>query len=191
MRQTTPADATDATAAPHNPIDDFSHCHEGIVAQLDRLAGLPAQAAVAAQARQTAAALLQFFNDVVFEHHQEEEKELFPAVLASAMAGDERDTAQAIVQQLVAEHRAIESAWQKLVPALKAVAKGRDAALDSTALDALVARYRAHATFEEKHFLPLSQQILGRNSHHLAALGLSLHIRHRMPAVMQRYGSRV
>ena len=42
----------------------------------------------------------------------------------------------------------------------------------------LVAQYRGHAEFEETAFLPLSQHILGRNSHHLAALGLSLHMRH-------------
>jgi hypothetical protein len=45
-------------------------------------------------------------------------------------------------------------------------------------LEPLVTQYRAHAQFEEQSFLPLSQAILGRNSHHLAALGLSLHMRH-------------
>lgn len=30
----------------------------------------------------------------------------------------------------------------------------------------------------ETEFLPLSQTILGRNSNHMAALGLSLHMRH-------------
>ena len=42
----------------------------------------------------------------------------------------------------------------------------------------LVTAYAAHAGYEEKEFLPLSQTILGRNSNHMAALGLSLHMRH-------------
>jgi hypothetical protein len=42
----------------------------------------------------------------------------------------------------------------------------------------LVTRYRAHAQYEESEFLPLSQTILSRNSNHMAALGMSLHMRH-------------
>jgi hypothetical protein len=49
------------------------------------------------------------------------------------------------------------------------------------ALHELVSVYRAHATFEEHAFLPLSEEILGRNPNHLAALGLSLHIRQLKP----------
>jgi len=41
-----------------------------------------------------------------------------------------------------------------------------------------VARYSAHAEAEERVFLPLAEKILGRNSNHMAALGLSLHMRH-------------
>ncbi len=35
------------------------------------------------------------------------------------------------------------------------------------------------ARCEELEFLPLSEQILGRNGNHMAALGLSLHMRHQ------------
>ena len=46
-------------------------------------------------------------------------------------------------------------------------------------LASLIAQYKEHARFEETEFLPLSEQILGRNNHHMAALGLSLHMRHQ------------
>ena len=36
----------------------------------------------------------------------------------------------------------------------------------------------AHALFEEQQYLPLAQQILSRDSKHLAALGIALHMRH-------------
>jgi hypothetical protein len=42
----------------------------------------------------------------------------------------------------------------------------------------LISRYKAHAGLEETVFLPLAEKILGRNSNHMAALGLSLHMRH-------------
>jgi hypothetical protein len=51
--------------------------------------------------------------------------------------------------------------------------------------------YLAHARLEEDVFLPLSQTILGRNSNHMAALGMSMHMRHVMPGVMQRFASRI
>lgn len=174
-----------------SPIDDFSQCHAGILGQLEALDALPALLEPAARARRLAADALAFFRHAVFEHHVEEEKELFPAVLASAKQGDEHDKVQAIVAQLTAEHRRVEATWSKLEPKLKAVAKGQDVELDGADISALVQSYRAHARFEEDVFLPLSQTILGRDSNHLAALGASLHLRHALPQVLERFGSRI
>jgi hypothetical protein len=173
------------------PVDDFSNCHAGILAQLNELGTLPALLEPAARARSVAARALKFFRAAVHEHHAEEEAELFPAVLASAIKGDERAHVQAMVAHLTAEHRAIEAAWASLEPGLKAVAKGRDSELDGAAVARLVAAYQAHAGYEEEQFLPLSKAILGRNANHMAALGLSLHMRHALPEVLERFGSRI
>jgi len=180
------ADSTD-----HSPIDDFSQCHVGIVAHLQLLGQLPALLEPAARARQIAAGTVMFFRDAVYEHHAEEEKELFPAVLASATKGVERDKVQAIVDELTAEYWHVEAAWSKLEPKLKAVAKGHDAEIDGAEIIALVDTYQAHARYEEEVFLPLSQAILGRNSNHMAALGISMHMRHAVPEVMQRFAGRI
>ena len=59
------------------------------------------------------------------------------------------------------------------------------------AVRALVDTYMGHARFEEQQFLPLAHTILGRNSNHMAALGLSLHMRHAMPDVLSRIGHRI
>jgi hemerythrin-like domain-containing protein len=173
------------------PIAAFSKCHEGILSRLDALAGLPSLLEAAERARTVAAQTVAFFRDVVYEHHQEEERELFPAVLASAQAGAERQRVQDIVDRLTREHREVEAAFVRLEPALKNAAKGHGSRLDAHDVSALVARYEAHARFEEQEFLPLSQQILGRNSDHMAALGLSMHLRHSVPEVLARYGSRI
>lgn len=160
------------------PLLNFSNCHVGILSHLQSFGDLPALMAPAARARSIAEDTLKFFRNAVFEHHAEEESELFQAVLVSAVKGEERDRVHVMIDQLTAEHRAIESAWIKLEPELRKVAKGQDSELNTAGVEHLVSRYQAHAQFEESHFLPLAHTILSRNSNHMAALGMSLHMRH-------------
>lgn len=171
---TSSAPTTDKNA----PLQDFSQCHAGILGKLDMLSQLPALLEPATRARIIAASALEFFREAIFEHHLDEERELFPAVLASAEKGAEAERVQALARRLTDEHRELEAAWKRLEPGLKRVAKGQDSELDVTDIEDLIRRYRAHAEFEELEYLPLSQAILGRNASHLAALGLSLHMRH-------------
>lgn len=160
------------------PVSHFSNGHLGIFAQLSRMADLPALLAPAAQARKIAQESIIFFNKAMYMHHNEEEKDLFPAVRQSAQAGVERLQVEALVAQLTHDHRTLEKLWESLESGLQKVAKGQDTTLDVLALDAMVQRYRAHAQMEERDFLPLAQTILGRNDNHMAALGLTLHMRH-------------
>jgi hypothetical protein len=173
------------------PIAAFSHCHESIRAQLRDLGELPALLAPAARARAIARGALDFFGSVVLAHHADEERELFPAVLASAAAGPEHDEVRVLVERLTADHRRIEAQWAQLKPGLEQVAKGHDSELDVGQLAALVTRYAAHADHEEQFFLPLAQTVLGRNVNHMEALGLSLHLRHELPKVLSHWGHRV
>jgi hypothetical protein len=165
-----------------SPLNEFSQCHTGILAQLDKLVDFPAQVAAAERSRQTAAGLTALFSRGVLEHHAEEENELFPAVLRSALPA-EADTVREQAERLTREHRVIESLWKRIEGAVSAVAKGRHAEIDDEVVAELVRLYRAHAAFEEEEFLPLSARILGRNGNHMAALGLSLHMRHVPPPV--------
>jgi hemerythrin-like domain-containing protein len=163
------------------PLNNFSQCHAGISARLTVLGELPALLAPAARARQIAEESLEFFREAIFEHHLEEERELFPAVLASAQPGEEAERVQLMVRRLTNEHRMLEGLWKRLESDLKKVAKGQGTDLDVADLHRMVADYSAHARFEEAEFLPLSETVLGRNSNHMAALGLSLHMRHVKP----------
>ncbi len=173
--------AAAAPVAPATPLDNFSNCHEGILRRLTALDELPALLAPAARARQIAEQSLEFFREAIFEHHLEEERELFPAVLASAQPGEEVERVRSMTRRLTDEHRAIERLWKSLERGLKQVAKGQGSELDVGDLQRLVAEYQAHARFEEAEFLPLSESILGRNANHMAALGMSLHMRHARP----------
>lgn len=157
----------------------FSECHHEFVAQLHSALYLPELVAAAAKARAMANDLLKMFSQDVVTHHAEEERELFPAVLRAAQPGTELDEVRAMVDQLVREHRDMEARWAELQPEVEAVTRGESPALDAALIENLVQHFFAHAHFEEEHFLPLAQKILGRHSDAMAALGRSLHERHR------------
>lgn len=160
------------------PLDTFSNCHSGILSGLESFANLPELVHAADQARTVAAATLAMFEHAVLEHHVEEEGDLFPAVLRSAEAGEEHARVKAMVKRLTQEHRAVETLWKKLKPEVKHASAGAHAALDADEVATLVQAYYRHAAYEELEFLPLARDILGRNGNHMAALGLSLHMRH-------------
>jgi hemerythrin-like domain-containing protein len=170
---------TQADSANDDAVGQFSHAHAGIVMHLDRLAALPALLGPARMAQDYARRTTEFFRVAVFEHHKEEEEELFPAVLSSATPGEERELVATLIEALTTEHRLIEGLWRQLEPDLKKIAKGQSFEVDSRLLEDLVTRYQLHARAEEARFLPLAETILGRNSNHMAALGLSLHMRHQ------------
>ena len=167
-----------APAADAAPVKGFSDSHRGILCALRGFSALPELAAAADRSRQVAASTLQLFEGAVLPHHADEEGDLFPAVLRSAAAGEERAHVQAVVDRLVAEHRSIEALWQTIRPAVRRAASGISARLDAEAVSALTYAYHRHTAFEESEFLPLAAEILGRNGNHMDALGLALHLRH-------------
>ena len=166
------------------PISNFSHCHIGILHHLDQLSELLNQKNDVQTAKKIALEALAYFHSVMKAHHQEEESELFPAVHSSAAPGEEVAHVNQLIATLTHQHRELENAWHSLEPALKEIGKGHASTVDQVHFQLLISRYKAHAQLEELDFLPLAEKILGRNSNHMAALGLSLHMRHvpRIPS---------
>jgi hemerythrin-like domain-containing protein len=177
-RHADPAGMTTYPVDAQRSLEAFSRCHEGIVEQLRTFSALPALAAAAERSRQVAAATLALFENGVMAHHGDEESELFPAVLRWARPGAEQEKVKALIGRLTQEHRQIENLWKRSRAAVEALARGKPAELEKGAAMRLVQVYLAHARFEESEFLPLAEEILGRDSAHLAALGMSLHLRH-------------
>ena len=95
---------------------------------------------------------------------------------------------ESLVTRLTAEHRRVEAQFARLVPAIEGTGSRHPAPIDASALTALVNDYLAHARFEEEEFLPLATRILERQGSHMAALGLSLHMRHSIDAVKRKFG---
>ena len=168
---------------PKTPLSHFSDCHAGITAALHALKELPALLEPAERARRIAQGTLNLYRNVVHEHHAQEETELFPAVMRSSRPGEEHDRVESMVRRMTYEHRSIEAAFKRLEPALKAIAAGRSATLNTDEIADLVAAYLDHAEYEERSFLPLSATVLSRNRNHMDALDLSLHVRQLPPVV--------
>jgi hemerythrin-like domain-containing protein len=175
---TRPANAADA------PLQDFSRCHVGFVTVLETALGLPEMIATAARSRACAADVLKMFHDSLLAHHDDEERDLFPAVIRVAQPGAEADQAQAMVTQLVREHREIAQLWKQLEPAVQAVANGYLPRLDAALLNELVRRFNEHVRAEEEEFLPFAQRVLARQAQDMAMLGLALHRRHEAQEIM-------
>lgn len=180
---------TSSDSGNESPVESFADCHVGIVNTMRDLADLPALLEPARRFHAVSMRIEDFFNRVVLIHHQEEEEELFPAVLSSATIGEERSEVQRIVSHLTDEHRTIEAAFAKLIPTIKAASKDLTAELNAHDIDAVVNDYLVHARYEEEVFLPLAKAILERNGNHMAALGMSLHMRHGTEMARRHYGS--
>lgn len=173
------AAATQA-ATPPAPLRQFRGAHHGILDGLRDLKALPDQAAAMERARATAAATMDLFDRVVRGHHADEEQELFVSVLRSCRDEEEARQVRELCALLTGEHRLIEAMWARLRPVVARVAAGKPAGeiLFGAEVDRLVALYEDHARREEAVFLPLAHAILARNPDHMAALDISLHLRH-------------
>jgi hemerythrin-like domain-containing protein len=180
MSDTPTRQPTEASA----PLQDFSRCHAGFVTVLETALGLPGMIDTAARSRSCAADMLKMFHDRLLAHHDDEERDLFPAVLRVAQPGDEADRAQTMVAQLVREHREIAQLWKQLEPAVQAIANGYLPRLDPALLHELVRRFNEHVRLEEEEFLPFAQQVLAREAKDMAMLGLALHQRHEAEEIM-------
>ena len=180
MSDTPTRQPTDADA----PLQDFSRCHVGFVTVLETALGLPEMIAAAARSRSCAADVLKMFHNHLLAHHDDEERDLFPAVLRTAQPGEEADRASTMVEQLIREHREIAQLWKQLEPAVQAVANGYLPPLDAALLHELVKRFNEHVRAEEEQFLPFAQRVLARHAEDLAMLGMALHRRHEAEEIM-------
>jgi len=164
-----------------SPLNEFSGCHDGIIRNFHRLRELAERYRNGEEPsglKKTARQLLEFFEDVVRDHHAEEEEELFVAVLQNLEGEDEQTARQAReqIRQLTVEHRELEALWASIEDDLQRLARGKPASLDAGRAAELAERYLAHAELEENEFLPLAARILDKQA--MSALGLSLHLRH-------------
>jgi len=133
-------------------------CHRQILMHLEKLAELVRHVdsqGVDAKARQLAGSVETFFSETSREHHAEEERTVFPPLLASGKAD-----LVAAVRSLQQDHGWIEENWIELAPQLRAIAGGNnwlDAAEFQHAAQVFHALCSGHIALEETLIYPESK----------------------------------
>ena len=133
-------------------------CHQQTLEHLEQLQELAAQfgdGTLTAQASTQAGEIDRFFVGTSREHHAEEEKTVFPPLLAS---GD--DELVQLVQALQQDHGWIERNWDALGPQLRAIAQGEswpDPAGFQQGVDVFITLCREHIGLEETLVYPQSK----------------------------------
>ncbi|WP_119352561.1 hemerythrin domain-containing protein [Azohydromonas sediminis] len=146
------------------PDDDFDvldEAHRAVVAHLGLLAELIERLGrhgVDDRASELARDIAAFFNGHARDHHAEEERRVFPALLA-----DGSDELVKHVRRLQQDHGWLEEDWLELAPQLDAVANGYngyDLALLQHALPVFTELYREHIALEESLIYPEAKRRL-------------------------------
>ncbi|MEY4765364.1 MAG: hypothetical protein RI907_2037 [Pseudomonadota bacterium] len=125
------------------------------------------------QAREAATAVLRYFNLAAPLHHQDEDLDLYPALLA---LGDDALTQQ--VERLSAQHGPLHEQWVALRPWLEALASGATPVAPAPDVDAFAQGYRAHAQAEEQLLYPHASRL---SATQLCALADTMSQRRRQP----------
>lgn len=173
LTEPTRAPAPAATFA--QPFEMLTACHERVHRSLDLLARLcerVRQQRVDQAVRDAARDVLRYFDIAAPHHHEDEERHVFPRLLAMDEAGPAVHQA---VHQLLRQHEAMRAQWVVLRRPLEQLAAGEDAAFDADALEAaahFAALYQDHAETEESMIFPLAAQALSPDE--LRAMGAEM-----------------
>jgi hemerythrin-like domain-containing protein len=144
------------------PLEMLAACHLRVqdqCATLRRLVPHLASHGADRQAREAATAVMRYFDTAARHHHDDEEVDLFPALLES-MAGSDAVCLRQLTASLTEEHRALESGWHALRSVLERVAEGAEASLSPHAVQAFADLYERHISREEAELLPMAARLL-------------------------------
>lgn len=153
------------------PLEMLAACHgriHGQCATLRRLVPHLAANGADAQARSAAVKVMRYFDTSGRHHHEDEEQDLFPALIES-MAGSEAVCLREMIRGLTADHRALEAAWSRLRRLLERIAAGESATLAADDVEAMIGLYERHIEREESELLPMATRLLNEDA--LARIG--------------------
>ncbi len=159
------------------PLEMLAACHLRVQSQCQTLLRLLPHVAAHgadAQAREAAIAVMRYFDTAARQHHEDEERDLFPALLDS-MAGSDAVCLRELSDALVADHRALEQHWRQLRRVLEPVAAGTAATLATDPVQTFVGLYDRHIAREEAELLPMAARLLDDAT--LDRIGLAMRVR--------------
>ena len=156
------------------PVAVLKHCHGRIrkqLATLEKLLGHLPEHGADEQARQAASAILKYFDKAAHLHHDDEEQDLLPMLLAVAQ-GEDAATLQALVPVILQEHKDMDAMWQDLHEQLTAIADGSGKQLSASIVRRFVQSYLGHMEREEGIVAPMALRLFGPDQ--MARLGTAM-----------------
>ena len=144
------------------PLEMLAACHLRVQDQCSTLSRLlPHIAAHGSDrpAQEAATAVMRYFDTSARHHHDDEEHDLFPALIES-MAGSDAICLRELTAALTAEHRELEARWRTLRAVLAQVAAGQTVLLSQDAVRNFAELYAGHIAREESELLPMAQRLL-------------------------------
>jgi pyridoxamine 5'-phosphate oxidase len=159
------------------PIAVLKHCHDRIRKQLQTLhkleAHLPAHGADA-EAQKAAQAVLKYFNNAAPLHHEDEEENLLPMLLATARDADATLLAD-VVPAILAEHQQMDQDWTIIKSQLEQIGNGTGSTLSAIDVARFCDAYAAHMAVEEGHIAPMAKRLF--SAEQMAQLGSAMQLR--------------
>jgi len=153
------------------PIAVLKHCHGRIrkqLATLEKLLVHLPEYGADEQARQAAGAVLKYFDKAAHLHHDDEEQDLLPMLLAVAQ-GEDAATLQALAPRILQEHKDMDAMWQDLHEQLAGIADGSGTQLSASIVRRFVQSYHGHMEREEGIVAPMALRLFGPDQ--MARLG--------------------
>jgi hemerythrin-like domain-containing protein len=174
----------DTTVGFDDPLEMLLACHRRIEKQLDTLKRLRAHLearGVDAEASTAAQAVLRYFLGAAVNHHDDEEKDLFPLLEQRITDPGERARFEHLRVALQHDHREVEALWAKLRKPLEGIAEGFTRNLPASDVHAFIAAYARHILAEESALQELFDRWLDDGDR--IALGRSMSERRRQGMV--------
>ncbi len=166
-----------AAAGFEAPLEMLAACRHRIRAQCAALVRLRlhvAEKGADAAAASAAHFVIRYFDGAARDHYEDEERDLFPALL-EAVAGSDPVCIRALTDSLANDHRELERLWGTVRPWLVAVEAGRAASPEAAEIDTFVSLYDRHAAREEQELLPMAARLLATTE--LDRIGQSMRLR--------------
>lgn len=144
------------------PLEMLAACHGRVQHQCETLHRLLAHLkdhGADRPAQEAARAVMRYFDTAARHHHEDEEQDLFPALLGS-MAGSDAVCLHELIAALCNDHRALERHWQLVRVALLQVQEGQGSTLADTDVPIFIDRYAQHIAREEAELLPMAVHLI-------------------------------
>ena len=147
-----------------DPVEILNSCHEKVrhFASLTiRLRDYLQKVGVDTTASEAATRIRRYFNVAAALHHQDEELDLFPALLAlkeGVISQAAKDTLSQAIASLAREHGTLGDAWSQIDRWLESVEAGQ-VAPGPACVDLFAHAYTRHADREENEIYPFARYL--------------------------------